>query len=138
VLRKRRRQRHSASYLTVEGDLEGVGAGAGKRNVEDEHGAGFHVHYTGGRLAELHRALAAEELGAGLVHEPDPDRVDPDLGAPPPNPEDQVGTGADGGEVGQPHVLEDAQDAQLPLLVYQRVIGDQREVEMQLRIPGWN
>jgi hypothetical protein len=35
-------------------------------------------------------------------------------------------------------MLKDAEDAELPLLVDQRVVGDQREIEMQVRTPGWS
>jgi hypothetical protein len=34
-------------------------------------------------------------------------------------------------------MLENAQYAELALLVDEGVVGGQREVEMQLRIPGW-
>jgi hypothetical protein len=64
--------------------------------------------------------------------------VDADLGPPPPDPEYQVGAGADRREFGEPDVLENAQDAQLALLVDQGIVGRQREVEVQVRIPGWN
>jgi hypothetical protein len=47
-----------------------------------------------------------------------------------------VGPGADRGELGEPDVLEDPQDAELSLLIDQGVIRDQGEVEMQLRTPG--
>jgi hypothetical protein len=49
-----------------------------------------------------------------------------------------VSAGADRREFGQPDVLEDAQDAQLALLVDQGVVGRQCEVEVQVRTPGWN
>jgi hypothetical protein len=34
-------------------------------------------------------------------------------------------------------VLEDSQHAQLSLLVDEGVVGDEREIEVQLRSPGW-
>jgi hypothetical protein len=40
------------------------------------------------------------------------------------------------GESGDPHVLEDAQDRELALLVDERVVGDDREIDLQLRRPG--
>jgi len=40
---------------------------------------------------------------------------------------------ADGGKAGQPDVLEDAEDAELALLVDEGVVGDERKVEMQVR-----
>jgi hypothetical protein len=46
-----------------------------------------------------------------------------------------VGAGADRRELGEPDVLEDAQDAELSLLVDQGVVGGQREIEMQVRTP---
>jgi hypothetical protein len=127
---------HPATELTVEGDLEGVETGTGQGDIEDQHSASLDIHHAGGRLAELDRSLAPQQLGAGVVDEPDPDGVDTNLGPPPAHPEHQVGARADGGELGEPHVLEDAQHAELALLVDQGVVGDQREVEMQLRTPG--
>jgi hypothetical protein len=47
-----------------------------------------------------------------------------------------VGAGADRRETGEPDVLEDAQHAQLALLVDQGVVGDDGEIEVQLRPPG--
>jgi hypothetical protein len=47
-----------------------------------------------------------------------------------------MGPGTDGRKVGEPHVLEDAQHAQLALLIDQRVVRDEREVEVQLKPPG--
>jgi len=61
--------------------------------------------------------------------------MDPDLGAAAPNPEHQMGAGADRREFGEPDVLEDAQDAELSLLVDQGVVGGQREIEVQVRTP---
>jgi hypothetical protein len=61
--------------------------------------------------------------------------MDADLGAAAPHPEDQVGAGADRRELGEPDVLEDAQDAELPLLVDQGIVGGQREIEVQVRSP---
>jgi hypothetical protein len=48
-----------------------------------------------------------------------------------------VGAGADRREAGNPHVLKDAQHAELALLVDQGVVRDDGEVEMQVRPPGW-
>jgi hypothetical protein len=42
-----------------------------------------------------------------------------------------------GGKLGDPDVLEDPQHAELPLLVDQRIIGDDREVDEQVTTPGW-
>jgi len=81
----------------------------------------------------LHRALAAEQLGAVFVHEPDADGVDADLGPAALHPEDEMRPRADGGKAGQPDVLEDAEDAELALLVDEGVVGDERKVEMQVR-----
>jgi hypothetical protein len=44
-----------------------------------------------------------------------------------------MGAGADGGEVGDPDMLKDAEHTQLALLVDEGVIGDEGKVEMQLR-----
>ena len=36
--------------------------GTGQGNIEDQHRTGLNVHHAGGRLAELHRALATQQL----------------------------------------------------------------------------
>jgi hypothetical protein len=59
-----------------------------------------------------------------------------DLGAAPAHPEYQVGARTHGGEIGQPHMLEDAEHAQLALLVDQGIVGDDGEIEVQVRPPG--
>jgi hypothetical protein len=58
--------------------------------------------------------------------------VHPDLGAPPAYPEHEVGPGIDGRKIGEPDVLKHAQHAELALLVDQGIIGDDREIEVQL------
>ena len=42
-----------------------------------------------------------------------------------------MGPGAHRGEVDQPYMLEDAEDAELALLIDEGVVGDEREVEVQ-------
>jgi hypothetical protein len=108
--------------------------GPRERHVEYEHGPGFHIRHAGGGLAELHGALAAQQLRARLVHETDPDPVDPDLRPPPPHPQHEMRARMDRGEIGDPDVLEHAQDGELPLLVDERVIGENGEVEAQAQL----
>src|SRR5919109_2191476 len=112
LLRVPRRQRHPAGSLAVEADLEGVLARAGQGNVEDQHCARLNVHYAGRGLPKLHRAFAAEQLGAGLVDEADPDGMNTDLGAAPADSQHQVGARIYGREVGKPNVLEYPQHAE--------------------------
>jgi hypothetical protein len=121
-----------AGKLAIEADFEGIRSGPGQGDIEDENRPSFDVHYAGRGLAELNGALSAHELGSGLVHEPNADGVDPDLGAPPAHPEHQMGPGVDSGKVGEPDVLKHAEHAELALLVDQGVIGDDREIEVQL------
>lgn len=80
----------------------------------------------------MYRALAAQELASAVVDKTNSNGVDPDLGAPSPDPQHQVGTGIHGGKVREPDVLEHAEDAELALLVDQSVVGDDGKVEMQL------
>jgi hypothetical protein len=61
-----------------------------------------------------------------------------DLGPAPAHPEHQVRARMDGGEGGDPDVLEQAQDRKLALLVDQGVIGEDREIEKQVTAPGWS
>jgi len=46
-----------------------------------------------------------------------------------------MGSRVDGGKAADPHVLEDAEDGKLALLVDQGVIGDNRKIDLQLRRP---
>ena len=117
--------------LAVEADLERVLSWARQGHVEDEHGAGLHVDHSSRRLAELHRALTAEQLGSRLVDETNPDGMNTDLGASPPNPEHQVSPGIYRREIGEPDVLKHAEHAELALLVDQGVVRDDCEVEVQ-------
>jgi hypothetical protein len=117
--------------LAVEADLERVLSGARQGHVEDEHRAGLHVDHSGRWLAELYRALTAEQLGSRLVDKANPDGMNTDLGAPPPNPEHQVSPGIYRREIGEPDVLKHAEHAELALLVDQGVVRDDRKVEVQ-------
>jgi hypothetical protein len=131
LLRVPRGERNPRRRLAVERDLERVGSRLRERDVEDQHRSGLHIHDACGRLAELDRPFAAEQLVSSLVYEPDPDRVDSDLRASSTNPQHEVGARTDGRETGEPDVLEDAENAELSLLIDEGVIGDEREVEMQ-------
>jgi hypothetical protein len=126
------RQRDPIGQLSVQADLEGVLARPGQGNIEYQNGTGLDVHHSRGWLPELDSALTAEKLAATLVYEADADGVNADFRAPPANPQHQVGAGIYRREVGQPHVLEHAEHAELALLVDQGVIGYNSEVEMQL------
>jgi hypothetical protein len=46
-----------------------------------------------------------------------------------------VGARADRRKLGEPDMLEDAEHAELALLIDEGVVGGQREVEMQIRRP---
>jgi hypothetical protein len=127
-----RGKRHPAGQLSIQADLEGILPRPRQRNVENQNGAGLYIYHSGGRLSELHRAFSAEKLAAALIHESNPDGMNPDLRAAPSYPEDQVGPGVNGWEVGEPDMLKDAEDAELALLIDQSVIGDYGEIEMQL------
>ena len=117
--------------LAVEADLERVLSGARQGHIEDEHRACLHVDYSGRWLAELHRALTSEQLGSRLVDEANPDGMNTNLGAPPPNPEHQVSPGIYRREIGEPDVLKHAEHAEFALLIDQGVVRDDREVEVQ-------
>jgi hypothetical protein len=125
-------ERDPAGQLSVQTDLEGILARPRQGNVEYQHRAGFHVNHSRRRLPELDGALTAEELVGTLVHEADPDGVDPDLRAPPAYPEHQVSARVNRREVGQPDMLKHAEHAELSLLVDQGVVGYNGKVEMQL------
>jgi hypothetical protein len=105
---------------------------AGKGHVKHQYGTSLHVDYTRRRLTELHRALAAQQLTPAFVDEANSDSVDPDLGAPAPNSEHQVGARIDRWEVRQPDVLEHAEHTELALLINQGIVSDNGKIEMQL------
>ncbi len=79
----------------------------------------------------MHGALATEQFGSCFVHEPDADGVHPDFRPAPANPEHQMGPRVDRGEASHPHVLEDAKDRELALLIDQGVISQDREIDLQ-------
>ena len=128
---------NAGRHFAVERDLEGVHAGPRQRHVEHQYRARLDVHNARGRLAELDRALATEQLGAALVHKADPDRVNAYLGPPTSHSQHQMSPRTDRGEIRDPDMLKDAEHTQLALLVDEGVIGDEGEIEMQLRSPGW-
>jgi hypothetical protein len=125
------RKRDPVLQLSVETDLEGVLPRPGKGHVEYQHRTSLHVHHPGGRLPELHGALASQELASALIDKANPNGVHPNLGAAPPDPEHQMSAGIYRGKVRQPDVLKHAEHAELALLVDQGVVGDDREIEVQ-------
>jgi hypothetical protein len=118
--------------LAIEADLEGVLSRTRQGNIEDQHRSGLDVDHSGRRLAELHGALSPEELVPVLVHETDADGVNADFGPAATHPQYEVSARIHCRKVGQPDVLKHAQHAELALLVDQGVVGDDREVEMQV------
>ena len=105
--------------------------GTGQGEVEDQHRPRLDVGHPRRRLAELHGAFAFDQFGPLLVHEPDPHRVLPDLGAPAAHPEHQMRARMHGRELWHPDVLEQPQHGELALLVDQGVVGENREIEEQ-------
>lgn len=108
--------------------------GPRERHVEHKHGTGFHIRDPGRGFSELNRALTAEQLGARLIHEADPDPVDPDFRPPSPHAQHEVRARMDRGEIGDPYVLKDSQDGELALLVDEGVVGENRKVESQAQL----
>lgn len=125
-------QGHPVDRATIEADLEGIGAGPGEGDVEDQHSPRLQFCHTGRRLPELDRALAAKQFLILVVDEPDAYPMAPHLRAATPYPDHQVGPGVDGREARNPDVLEDAEDRQLALLVDQGIVSEDREVELQV------
>src|SRR5581483_8119051 len=79
---------------------------------------------------ERHGAAAAQDFGILLVEETDLHLVLSDLRALALQAQHQVQAGVHRGELLHPDVLEDAEDRELPRLVHQRIVGDDRKVEM--------
>jgi hypothetical protein len=125
------RERHPVCQLAIETDFEGVLPRAGKRHVEHQDGTSLDVDHAGRRLTKLYGALTPQELAPALIHEADPDGMDADLGSPAAHSKNQVGAGVHRREVGQPHVLEHAEHAELALLIDEGVIGNNGEIKMQ-------
>lgn len=132
-----RRQRNPRGRAAVEGDFKGVGARLRQGHVEHQDRAGLQLIHPGGGFTKLDCALAAEQFLAVLIDKTDPDVVASDLRTPAPDPEDEVGPGVHGREGPHPHVLENAEYGQLALLVDQGVVRENREIEAQVRPPGW-
>jgi hypothetical protein len=84
----------------------------------------------------MHGALSTQQLGPGFVNEPDSDRVHPDFRAAAAHPKHQMGARVHRREPTHPHMLEDAEDGELTLLINQGVVGQNCEVDLQLRTPG--
>jgi hypothetical protein len=62
--------------------------------------------------------------------------MDPDFRAATADPKHEVRARVDSGETANPYVLEDPEDGKLALLVDERVIREDCEVDLQLRRPG--
>src|SRR6266849_5602914 len=128
-------QGHRGLPFSVDGDLEAVRARVRERHVEHENRSRLDVGHSCGRLGEVHGAVAAEDLGVLLVHQPDLHLVLADLGALSLEAEHQVQTGVHGGELLHPDVLEDPQHRELARLIDDRIVGDDGEVEVQATWP---
>ena len=131
LLRISSRERYPVGALSVEADLEGVLPRPGQGHVEHQHRPGFYIDDPGGRLTELDRALTAEKLRTGVIHEADANGVSADFRPAPSHPKDEVSARVNGGKVREPHVLKHAEHAELALLVDQGIVGDDSEVEVQ-------
>ena len=83
-----------------------------------------------GRLADLHVPLATQDLAARVVHQLDQDGVIADLGAPALEPQHQMEARMDRREALDPDAVEDPQHRQLAVLVDDRVVADQRELDV--------
>jgi hypothetical protein len=130
-----RRERHAGGWFAIDRDLERIEPGVRERDIEHQHGAGFHVGDARRGFAKLYRAVAAEQLGPVLVDEANADAMQPDLGAPPSYPEHEMGAWVHRGERAHPHMLEDAKDGELTLLVDQGVVSEDGEVDVQFSSP---
>jgi hypothetical protein len=69
------------------------------------------------------------------VDEADANAVQPDLGAPPAHAEHEMGAWVHRGKRAHPHMLEDAKNGELALLIDQGVVREDREVDVQLSSP---
>lgn len=124
-------ERHTVFLVCVQRNLEGVRAGTRQGQIEDQHGARFHVHHSRRRLTEVHGTFPLDQFVPLVVHEPDPHPVLPDLGAPAAEAEHQVGARMHRGEVRHPHMLKEPEDRELALLVDEGIVRQNREIEEQ-------
>lgn len=124
-------QRDPDRRIVGQNDLEGIGAGARERDIEDQDGPRLDLGDSGGRFAELDIAFATHQFLMLVVDEPDPQRMGADFGPPSAHPDNQVGPRMHGGKLVDPDVLENAQHGQLAVLVDQGVVGDDSQVDVQ-------
>ena len=123
------RQRHPMRGLAIDLDFERVLTGLGQRHVEHQHRPGLDLGDAGGRLAELKASFAPNQLSAVLIHKTDPHRMGADLHPFAANPKHEVGAGVDRGKGLDPHVLKDPHHGELPVLIHQGVVGENREID---------
>ena len=124
-------QRDSARHLAIEGDLERIRPGAGKRDVEHQHRSGLDIHDAGRRLAELHRPSPPSSSFPPSSTNRIRIVCTPISVRRPRTRSTRCVRGHTAGKAREPHVLEYAEDAELALLVDEGVVSDEREVEMQ-------
>jgi len=62
--------------------------------------------------------------------------MDSDLSAATSNSENEMRAWMNGGKARHPDMLKEPQDGKLALLVDERVVGQNREVEVQVKSPG--
>jgi hypothetical protein len=114
----------------VHGDFEAILPRLRERHVEHQHRRSLDLRHAGGRLGEVHRAGAAQQLRIVVVHQFDLDLVLPDFRAFALQTEHQVEARMHRRELRHPNVLKDAEHRHLARLIDQRVVGDDREIEM--------
>jgi len=129
-------QGNAVARVAIQLDLEGVGPGLRQGEVEHQHRPGLDFRDPGRRLAEVHRSFSFKQRIPPIIDEPDGQAVLADFGAPPAHPQDEMGPRMHRRELGHPHMLKQAQDGKLPLLVDQGVVGEDGKIEQQVRSPG--
>ena len=129
-------QGNAVARVAIQLDLEGVGPRLRQGEVEHQHRPRLDFGHPGRWLAELHRPLSLQQRVPPIIHKADGQAVLADLGAPPTHPQDQMGPRVNRRELGHPHMLEQAQDGELALLIDQGVVGEDGKVEQQVSSPG--
>lgn len=131
--RQRRLEGNPRHFDLVDRNDERVFTGGRQRQVEHQHGGGFEIDDAGGWLVDLHHAGLLQGDLTGRIEQPDPQLMAAEFSAAAAQVKDQVRARMHRGELLHGDVAPDAQHRQLPMLIEQCVIAEQREIDSRIQ-----